>query len=132
MRCSCLVAEEPLLKAGLIDKSSENATLSVHRLVQAAVVKRLSPLERLTYFDRTVKLLSNGFPNTWNTVTSHQISSWAKCELCLPHVNFLIVQCNRYRLSPTDPAPFTELILRCCWHVTFPCQSHMLVAHSSD
>lgn len=120
MQCSFLEAKEALLKAGLIDRSSEDATLAVHRLVQAAVMKRLSPPERLRYFNRVVKLLSNGFPNTWNTVTSHQFSSWAKCERCLPHVNFLIVQSNRYKLIPTNPAEFTELILRCCWQVTPP------------
>lgn len=120
MQCSFLEAKEALLKAGLIDRYSEDATLAVHRLVQAAVMKRLSLPERQRYFNRVVKLLSNGFPNTWNTVTSHQFSSWAKCERCLPHVNFLIVQSNRYKLISTNPAEFTELILRCCWQVTPP------------
>lgn len=83
-------------------------------------MKRLSPVEKLKYFNRVVKLLGNGFPNTWNTVTSHQFSSWAKCKRCLPHVNFLIVQSNRYKLTPTDPAEFIELILRCCWHINLP------------
>lgn len=120
LQCSFLESKNALLKTGLIDRFSEDTTLAVHRLVQAAVMKRLSHVEKLTYFNRVVKLLSYGFPNTWNTVTSHQFSSWAKCERCLPHVNYLIVQSNRYNLTPTDPAEFTELILRCCWYVNHP------------
>ena len=116
------------MKAGLIDRFSKDAMLAAHRLVQSAVMERLSPLEKLKYFNHVVKLLGNGFPNTWNTVTSHQFSSWAKCERCLPHVNFLIVQSNRYKLTPTDPAEYTELILRCCWHVNPP-QSFLQALH---
>ncbi len=118
MQCSFLEAKESLLKAALIDRSSEDATLAVHRLVQAAVMKRLSPQEKQRYFNRVIKLLSNGFPNTWNTVTSHQFSAWEKCERCLPHVNFLIMQRNSYKLGPTDSDAFTELILRCSWQVS--------------
>jgi hypothetical protein len=114
---SFLDAKEPLLKAALIDRCSENDSLTIHRLVQSAVMKRLTPEERSKYFDVAIKILSNGFPNTWNTVTSHQFTAWAKCEQCLPHVNFLIVQSQKYGLKATDLNTFSELILRCCWCV---------------
>jgi len=114
---SFLDAKEPLLKAALIDRSSETESLTIHRLVQAAVMRRLTEDEKVEYFDVAITILSNGFPNTWNTVTSHQFTAWAKCELCLPHVNFLIEQSKKYCLKARDPKKFSELILRCCWCV---------------
>jgi hypothetical protein len=114
---SFLDAKEPLLKAALIDRSSETESLTIHRLIQAAVMKRLTPNERVNYFDAAITILSYGFPNTWNMVTSHQFTAWAKCEQCLPHVNFLIEQSKKYNLKASDPKKFSELILRCCWCV---------------
>ncbi|KAI9846534.1 MAG: hypothetical protein M1837_003955 [Sclerophora amabilis] len=107
-----LDAKESLLRAALIDRYSEDATLAVHRLVQVAVMKRLSPEEKVKHFDQAITLLSNGFPNTWNTVTSHQFTAWTKCELCLPHVNFLIGQSKRYKLHPSNSKKFAELLFR--------------------
>jgi hypothetical protein len=114
---SFLDAKEPLLKAALIDRSSEAESLTMHRLVQAAVMRRLTKEEKIDYFDVAITILSNGFPNTWNTVTSHQFTAWAKCELCLPHVNFLIEKTKKHSLKASDPKMFSELILRCCWCV---------------
>jgi hypothetical protein len=116
-RPSFLDAKEPLLKAALIDRSSNTDSLTIHRLVQAAVMRRLTKEERIAYFDVAITILSHGFPNTWNTVTSHQFTAWAKCELCLPHVNFLIEQSKKYSLKSSDSKKFSELILRCCWCV---------------
>ena len=117
---SFLDAKEALLKGALIDRSSEDETLTVHRLIQAAVMKRLSSQERMMYFDHVILLLSNGFPNTWNTVTSHQFKAWGQCEKCLPHVSFLIAQSKKYSLRASDSKKFAELILRCCWYASNP------------
>jgi hypothetical protein len=81
-------------------------------------MKKLSSEERVKYFDHVILLLSNGFPNTWNTVTSHQFKAWGKCEQCLPHVNFLIAQSKKYFLRASDSKKFAELILRCCWYAS--------------
>lgn len=78
-------------------------------------MNRLPSEERVKYFDQVILLLSEGFPNTWGAVTSHQFSAWEKCERCLPHVNFLIAQSKKYILRATDPKKFAELIFRCCW-----------------
>ena len=83
-------------------------------------MKRLSSEERVKYFDYVILLLSNGFPNTWNTVTGHQFTAWGKCELCLPHVNFLIAQSKKYSLRASDSKKFAELVLRCCWYASLP------------
>lgn len=76
----------------------------------------MSSEERVVYFEHAVELLSYGFPNTMNTVTSHQSTTWEKCERCLPHANFLIVQSNKHHLRASDPVMYADLILRCCWH----------------
>ncbi len=81
-------------------------------------MKRLSPEERVVYFDHVILLLSGGFPNSWNTVTGHQFKAWGKCEKCLPHVSFLIAQSKKYSLRASDSNEFAELILRCCWYAS--------------
>ncbi len=62
-------------------------------------MRRIPNEERIEYFDQTVELLSNAFPNTWNTVTSHQFQAWDKCRLCLPHVNSLMIQAKQYDIA---------------------------------
>ncbi|KAI9719975.1 MAG: hypothetical protein M1812_003100 [Candelaria pacifica] len=112
-----LDAKEKLLQAALIDRCSEDASLSVHRLVQAAVMARLATSERATYADVVVSMLEKGFPNTWRTDVGHQVSSWVDCEKRLPHVLFLVKQFKRYKLSASKPEAVAELILGCCWYL---------------
>lgn len=95
-------------------------------------MRRLTQEEKNNFFNVAITILSNGFPNTWNTVTSHQFTAWAKCEMCLPHVNFLIEQTTKYSLKATDPRMFSELILRCCWCVLVcVCMGYSLDANVS-
>ncbi|KAI9723512.1 MAG: hypothetical protein M1835_003921, partial [Candelina submexicana] len=70
-----LDAKEKLLQASLIDRCSEDASLSIHRLVQAAVIARLTPRERTIYTDIVIAMLEKGFPNTWQTDIGHQVSA---------------------------------------------------------
>ncbi|KAL2351517.1 hypothetical protein BJ546DRAFT_1029279 [Cryomyces antarcticus] len=112
-----LDAKEPLFRAALLDRKGGERTLAVHRLVQAAVIVELTAEDRIKFFNYAVTLLSNGFPNSWNTVTSHQFTAWAKCELCLPHVGSLISRFLGYKLQSSDSRAFAELIFRCCWYV---------------
>ena len=65
-------AEEVLLQAALIDKSIEDAILSIHRLVEAAVIRRLNKEDQSKYFDVVVRILSWGFPDTWSEDIGHQ------------------------------------------------------------
>ena len=112
---SFLDAKEILLRAALIERSEEDATLSVHRLVQSAIMGQLSMDEKTQLTDYATALLLKGFPNTWQSDVGHQFSAWKACEMCLPHVNFLVKQAKKYSLCPGNPELFAELILRCCW-----------------
>lgn len=114
---SFLDAKEVLLRAALIERSADDASLSIHRLVQAAVMTRLSAAEKVEFVDKVIHVLGKGFPDTWREDVGHQFKAWSRCEKCLPHVSFLVKQCSKYKLHPSDPEAFAELILRCCWYI---------------
>jgi hypothetical protein len=105
-----------LLKSGLIDKSAENAILSIHRLIQAVVMRDQADGEKSQNFDAVVRILSWGFPDTWSEDVGHQFKAWEKCEQCLPHVNHLVGQRNHYQIALDNPQRYGELLLRCSWY----------------
>ncbi|KAI9658288.1 MAG: hypothetical protein M1821_002421 [Bathelium mastoideum] len=110
-------AQEALLQAALVDKSSENAMLSMHRLIQAAVIRRLTRESQAKYFDIAVSFLSWGFPDTWSADIGHQHQAWIKCEKCLPHVHHLVKQAERFQIGPLNKQGYGELLLRCSWYL---------------
>ncbi len=112
-----LDAEEALLQVALISKNSDTGILSVHRLVQAAVMRRLANDERSKYFDAVARILTWGFPDTWTKDVGNQHQSWEISEKCLPHVLHLVKQKNEYDLRPADPDLYAQLILSCCWYL---------------
>ena len=112
-----LDAEEALLQVALINKNIDTGDLSIHRLVQAAVTRRLSGGERSKCFAAVVEILTWGFPDTWSEDVGHQHQSWETSEKCLPHVLHLVKQKEQYHLAPVDPEVFAQLILRCCWYL---------------
>ena len=111
---SFLDAKELLLRAALIDQLSDE-TITVHRLVQSAVLGQLSSSEKILFTNYAIQLLLNGFPNTWEQDIGHQYSAWKTCEMCLPHVSFLVKQVQKWKLELSDPQSFSDLVLRCCW-----------------
>ncbi|MCJ1404908.1 hypothetical protein MMC11_008134 [Xylographa trunciseda] len=111
-----LDAKEILLRGALIERF-DDATISIHRLIQSAVLTRLSTEEKTKFSSYAVKLLLQGFPNTWETDVGHQFSAWKLCEMCLPHVNFLVSQVRKWKLMLVDPQSFADLVLRCCWYL---------------
>jgi hypothetical protein len=104
-----------LLKAALIGKSLDDGVISVHRLVQAVVLRRLSNEELTRYFDAAVCMLNWGFPDTWSKDVGHQIKAWTRCEKCLPHANRLVTIASKYEIRSNKPGQFGELLLRCSW-----------------
>ncbi|KAI5457573.1 P-loop containing nucleoside triphosphate hydrolase protein [Mariannaea sp. PMI_226] len=68
-------ASEDLLRAALDNWSGDLAILSIHRLVQSAVQKRLSESESIKYFDGVVHILCWGFPDHPSTDIGHQIAA---------------------------------------------------------
>ncbi len=80
-------------------------------------MRRLAVEEKVKLIDKVIHALGKGFPDTWREDVGHQFQAWSRCEKCLPHVSFLVKQCGKQKLHPSDPEAFAELILRCCWHV---------------
>ena len=111
---SFLDAKEDLLKAALIERF-DDATISVHRLVQSAIMNWLSTQEKTELADYMIRLLIKRFPNTWQSDLGHQYSAWKACEMCLPHVKFLVRQVRNWKFPLKDSQKFTDLGLRCCW-----------------
>lgn len=103
------------MQAALIDKTADDAVLSIHRLVQAAVTRKLSDGDRSKYFDAAVRIVTCGFPNTWREDVGHQFQTWAKCEKYLPHVNHLVKHAKTYSISSLTPQLYGELLLQCSW-----------------
>ncbi|KAH0544775.1 hypothetical protein FGG08_001142 [Glutinoglossum americanum] len=114
-----LDAKEVLLRAALVDRSEGNANLSVHRLVQTTVIRGLSTTDRERYFNQAINLLVTIFPCAWKDGTGYKytFTSWDKCEMCLPHVHFLVAQAAKYKIRASDRAIFAELLMRCSWYL---------------
>ncbi|KAH6887138.1 P-loop containing nucleoside triphosphate hydrolase protein [Thelonectria olida] len=110
-------ASENLLRAALIDRAGDLAILSIHRLVQSAVQKRLSESESIKYFDAVVHMLCWGFPDHSSTDIGHQIAAWTRCEKCLPHVYQLVQLAKIPAKKPGDRQKYADLLLRCSWYL---------------
>lgn len=106
------------MQAALINKNIEDAVLSIHRLVQAAVTRHLTKDDQIKYFDVAVRIVSCGFPNTWREDVGHQFQAWEKCESYLPHVNHLVTHSKRYNIKSANTQFYGELLLQCSWYVT--------------
>jgi hypothetical protein len=103
------------LQAALINKDSNERALSVHRLVQNAVLRRLDDNAKRKYFNVASDLLSLGFPDTWSKDIGHQKKEWARCEMYLPHVNALVQLASKNPSIAQKPDAWAELLLRCSW-----------------
>ncbi|PYH93879.1 TPR-like protein [Aspergillus ellipticus CBS 707.79] len=97
-----LDAEEALLQGTLIDKSNESGIVSMHRLVQRAVIRHI---------------LKANFPDTYSAEVGHKVASWTRCEASLPHLENLTKQNEKFNIFPKDNQALAELLLRCSWYL---------------
>ena len=107
--CSLGDAEEILLQMALLEKVVEDKTLSAHRLIQSAVMRRLSDQDRTKYFDAAVQILNYGFGKEWNETTGHLFKAWkedawSRQGKCLPHVVHLVKHSERYQIRAGQSA----------------------------
>lgn len=111
-------AKEPLLKRSLLQRDETDSSLSMHRLVQFAILESLSPQERTAILDNAVTILSHGFENSWNVVTTHQYKNWKHFDQRIAHVQALINRSRQFNIVFGDPTAFSELVFRCAWCVS--------------
>ncbi|KIW65774.1 hypothetical protein PV04_08001 [Phialophora macrospora] len=69
-------AEEVLLQMALVEKNVDEKTLSPHRLIQSAVLRRLSEDGRTEYFDDVVQILHYGFGDSWEEKGGYLFKAW--------------------------------------------------------
>lgn len=89
--------------------------LSIHRLVQQAVLDRLSSEQKVYYLDNVINMLFHDFPNTWNGTDAsqgHGYKSWAQCGAVLSHVSWIMALTTQHELEPSNPDMWAELIFR--------------------
>ncbi|KAL4735582.1 TPR-like protein [Aspergillus similis] len=112
-----LDAQEVLLHGALIDKSTETGDLSVHRLVQRAVIRRMDIKRREEISLLVIAILSANFPDTYSEDVGHQVASWLDSERSLPHIESLVQQIEHFKIFESTNQSFVELLLRCSWYL---------------
>ena len=93
---------EPLTRYSLIRRNQNNATYSIHRLVQEVIRTRVDPVERISWLFRCVSVLSFLFPDP------NSPSSWALCDRLYSHVLEIASRIN----EPTGIGVFRFMIKR--------------------
>ncbi|CAG9948683.1 unnamed protein product, partial [Clonostachys rosea f. rosea IK726] len=110
-------ATEDLLRAALVNRTSNLAILLIHRLVQSAAQKRLTELEITKYFDAAVHLLCWGYPDHSKTDIGHQITAWERREKANTHINHLVQLTKVNGKKPGNQQKYADLLLRCGWYL---------------
>lgn len=110
-------AEEELLRLSLIDKHADSGIISMHRLVQTAILRRMSNDERIKYCTVVIQMLVWGFPEHYIEDQGHQVKTWARCGKCIGHVFHMSKVIEAYNVKLNDPMPYSELLLRCSWYL---------------
>jgi hypothetical protein len=119
-------AEEVLLQMALVEKNVDEKTLSAHRLIQSAVLRRLSEDGRTKYFDAVVQILHYGFGDSWEEEGGYLFKAWkedvwVRQEACLPHVVHLVELAERYKLRVGNLQTYGTMLHRCTSYVTPVC-----------
>jgi hypothetical protein len=113
-----LVAIKDLRRMALLNENTEKHTVSVHRLVQDAVLRKLglSETRANTAFTIAVSLLRKVFP-IQGPARDHMTESWAECEDFLSHV--LSLHGRYVELRERQPIAvsmdYVELLYSCAW-----------------
>ncbi|KAI0531916.1 P-loop containing nucleoside triphosphate hydrolase protein [Xylaria digitata] len=96
-------AAEELLQVALVNRVRGSMDFTIHRLIQSTTRKRLDEFDSSKYFDSVVHMLCWGFPDHSKVDIGHQVSAWARCEKCIPHVRHL--------------SKYADLLIRCSWYL---------------
>ncbi|CAG8147427.1 unnamed protein product [Penicillium nalgiovense] len=112
-----LDTQKELLQKSLIDKSSESGLISMHRLVQRAVIRRMSTEAREGTLLLAMAIVAANFPDTYSADVGHQVAFWNDCEKSLSHVGSIVNKCGEFKIFEEKNQRFAELLLRCSWYL---------------
>ncbi|KAI1429008.1 hypothetical protein F5Y12DRAFT_782253 [Xylaria sp. FL1777] len=127
-----------LTRAALVTRIASSRALSIHRLVQLSVFKRLSTDQRIYYFDVVVQMLYYDFPNTWaakGPYQGHGYKSWETCSSVLVHVNWLMSLSRDHKVVSQFPETWAELVFRAgtyLWEKEQPTLAHSFFEYGLD
>ncbi|QSZ35172.1 hypothetical protein DSL72_008039 [Monilinia vaccinii-corymbosi] len=111
-------AQEPLFRCALLGKDPATRNLSLHKLVQTAILHDLNDEDKLRYLQDSIKLMIKVFPAAWADVTDgYTYSKWDLCRRCLPHVVHLSNYLSGESLGESTVGSFISLLLRCAWYL---------------
>jgi hypothetical protein len=115
-----LIAIKDLRRMALLNDNTEIGTVSVHRLVQDAVLRKLETSTERAHkaFSTAVALLRKMFP-LHSASRDHMTESWSSCENFLPHVLSLHKRYGEFLSLSSFGASmdFVELLYSCAWYV---------------
>lgn len=95
-------ASDLLLSFSLVQRRTDPALLSVHRVVQDILIEELMPKQRRKWAMRTVRLVNRVFPKA-------EFSNWPTCEKYFSQARRCAELITEYRLTQKEAAP---LLLR--------------------
>jgi tetratricopeptide (TPR) repeat protein len=120
---------KPLLQQSMITKNKASQTISIHRLVSAITVSKISPGDRQTRFEEAVELLYRVYPQL-SVKKASLNEDWRDCRLYIAQVTAL-EKCYRESDSPLLPvAKFATLLANASWFLFeqgLPSQSMQLL-----
>lgn len=107
-----------LTRYSLISQEPDGA-FSIHRLVQATKILRMSPEARQQCFSAVIHVLWTGHPKskeTSNTLFPH----WEKCAKYASHIDNLVSMLPEWGLAPRPLSCFFDLVFESSWSVYKP------------
>ncbi len=94
-------AMEVLRAYSLVHRDANMKTLSIHRLVQAVLMDRMSENEQRQWAERVVRAVNRAFPDG-------KFATWQTCEHYLPHVLACAGYIDQWNMSFLDAAKLLD------------------------
>jgi hypothetical protein len=110
-------AKSTLFRAALLNRYPTMRSISIHRLIQAAVFDELGQDDKTRFLRLGIDLLTEVFPCAWANSggDGFTYAAWDWCQRCIPHVTHMSRQFSDQVMSEKDAIDFIELLLRCAW-----------------
>ena len=105
-------AKAALFRASLLDRNTATRSISIHRLVQGAVIDELSQDNKSRFLRLVIDLLTEVFPCAWANSGGDGFTyvAWDWCQRCIPHVTHISRQFSDKVMSAKEATHFIELM----------------------
>jgi tetratricopeptide (TPR) repeat protein len=93
---------EELLRYSLVRRNPDDATLTIHRLVQAVLRDGMNPDTQREWAERVVRLVNRAFPEV-------KFENWPRCQRYLPHAQVCMTLVEEWNLEFEEVARLLDL-----------------------